>query len=168
MPGHITARTQGRRRLRPAHLISSNDSPAISGTPTMRVQGAYDAATRSYTLEVRQTTPATPGQAEKLPFHVPLAIGLLGPDGDDPLVAGITLFPNPGTGQLNVVVENPLRSPVTIRLFSILGIEVTNPVYAQKSGDRLISTLDTSTLRPGIYLVTIKLGERSVVRKWVK
>jgi aminopeptidase N len=49
----------------------------------MRVQGRYDAATRSYTLEVRQTTPATPGQAEKLPFHVPLAIGLLGPDGDD-------------------------------------------------------------------------------------
>jgi PKD repeat protein len=86
----------------------------------------------------------------------------------DPLVAGISLFPNPGTGQLNVVVENTLRSAVTIRLYSILGIEVTDPVFAQKSGDRLISTLDASTLRPGIYLVTIKLGERSVVRKWVK
>jgi aminopeptidase N len=54
-----------------------------AGTPTISVQGRYDAAARSYTLDVRQTTPATPGQAEKLPFHVPLAIGLLGPDGDD-------------------------------------------------------------------------------------
>jgi aminopeptidase N len=54
-----------------------------AGTPTVDVQGRYDAAAHSYTLDVHQTTPATPGQAEKLPFHIPLAIGLLGPDGGD-------------------------------------------------------------------------------------
>ena len=32
----MTTRTQPRARLRPAHLISSNESPAISGTPRMR------------------------------------------------------------------------------------------------------------------------------------
>ena len=36
-PGHITARTQRRLRLRPANLISSKEMPAISGTPRMRV-----------------------------------------------------------------------------------------------------------------------------------
>ena len=33
----MTARTQRRRRLRPANLMISNEMPAISGTPTMRV-----------------------------------------------------------------------------------------------------------------------------------
>ena len=54
-----------------------------AGTPTVNVRGRYDAATRAYTLDVRQTTPPTPSQAEKLPFHIPLAIGLLGADGED-------------------------------------------------------------------------------------
>jgi hypothetical protein len=33
----MIARTHPRRRLRPAHLITSKDRPAISGTPTIRV-----------------------------------------------------------------------------------------------------------------------------------
>ena len=36
-PGHITARTQPRLRLRPANLISSKEMPAITGTPSTRV-----------------------------------------------------------------------------------------------------------------------------------
>ena len=36
-PGHITARTQRRLRLRPANLMSSKEMPAMSGTPRMRV-----------------------------------------------------------------------------------------------------------------------------------
>ncbi|QNM95978.1 aminopeptidase N [Chitinimonas koreensis] len=54
-----------------------------AGTPRLTVRGRYDAAARSYTLEVAQSCPATPGQAEKLPFHIPLALGLVGPDGAD-------------------------------------------------------------------------------------
>jgi hypothetical protein len=37
-PGHMTARTQRRRRFLPANLMSSNEMPAMSGTPTMRVK----------------------------------------------------------------------------------------------------------------------------------
>ncbi|QDQ25917.1 aminopeptidase N [Chitinimonas arctica] len=54
-----------------------------AGTPTLSVRGQYDAAAASYTLTVSQTCPATPGQGEKLPMHIPLALGLLGPDGAD-------------------------------------------------------------------------------------
>src|SRR5437588_1751526 len=36
-PGYITALTHDRWRLRPAHLMISNDRPAISGTPRIRV-----------------------------------------------------------------------------------------------------------------------------------
>jgi aminopeptidase N len=48
-----------------------------AGTPTLEVRGDYDAATRRYTLAVRQSVPPTPGQPEKLPMHIPLAVGLL-------------------------------------------------------------------------------------------
>ncbi len=48
-----------------------------AGTPRLEVRGAYDAARRTYTLTVAQATPPTPGQAEKRPLHIPLAIGLL-------------------------------------------------------------------------------------------
>jgi len=48
---------------------------AQAGTPLLRAEGAYDAAARTYTLSVEQS--ATGGE----PFVVPLAIGLLGRDG---------------------------------------------------------------------------------------
>jgi aminopeptidase N len=54
-----------------------------SGTPVLSVRGHYDAAAHTYTLDVAQHCPATPGQPEKQPFHIPLALGLVGPDGTD-------------------------------------------------------------------------------------
>ncbi|HYC44678.1 MAG TPA: aminopeptidase N [Burkholderiales bacterium] len=54
-----------------------------AGTPALEVSDAYDPHAKRYTLSVRQTCPPTPGQADKKPFHIPLAIGLVGPDGRD-------------------------------------------------------------------------------------
>jgi aminopeptidase N len=54
-----------------------------AGTPELQVKRSYDAGARTITLIVSQTCPPTPGQKEKLPFHIPLAVGLLGPDGRD-------------------------------------------------------------------------------------
>jgi len=54
-----------------------------AGTPVLDVSGSYDAVTQRYRLDVRQHCPATPGQEQKLPLHIPLALGLLGPDGRD-------------------------------------------------------------------------------------
>lgn len=52
-----------------------------AGTPMLTVSDAYDEAAGSYTLTVAQSCPATPGQPEKLPFHLPLAMGLLDREG---------------------------------------------------------------------------------------
>ena len=49
-----------------------------AGTPTVAAKGAYDAEKRSYTLELTQAIPATPGQPDKLPMHVPVRVGLIG------------------------------------------------------------------------------------------
>jgi aminopeptidase N len=54
-----------------------------AGTPVVRASGRYDAAERSYTLECQQHTAPTPNQPDKAPFHIPLAVGLVGPDGRD-------------------------------------------------------------------------------------
>jgi aminopeptidase N len=54
-----------------------------AGTPRLEVQGDYDAKGKRYTLTVKQSTPPTPGQAEKLPLHIPLAVGLIAPDGSE-------------------------------------------------------------------------------------
>ena len=52
-----------------------------AGTPRVQAQGRHDAAAQTYTLTLTQTCPATPGQAEKLPFVIPVVMGLLGAKG---------------------------------------------------------------------------------------
>ncbi|MBC8404684.1 MAG: aminopeptidase N [Planctomycetes bacterium] len=54
-----------------------------AGTPVVEAKGSYDAAAQRYTLSCKQSCPATPGQEQKLPFHIPLAIGLLDDAGKD-------------------------------------------------------------------------------------
>jgi aminopeptidase N len=54
-----------------------------AGTPELVVQGNHDAAARTYTLEISQIVPPTPGQPVKEPMTIPLAIGLMGSDGRD-------------------------------------------------------------------------------------
>ncbi|WEK48525.1 MAG: aminopeptidase N [Candidatus Kaistia colombiensis] len=54
-----------------------------AGTPQVAAHGSYDEAARAYRLTLTQSTPATPGQARKLPMHMPIRFGLIGPNGDD-------------------------------------------------------------------------------------
>ena len=52
-----------------------------AGTPRLAVSAAYDAPARTYSLTFRQSCPATPDKVEKLPFVIPVAMGLLDPQG---------------------------------------------------------------------------------------
>lgn len=54
-----------------------------AGTPTLHITDTYDAASRHYRLTIRQSTPPTPGQPVKKPFHVPVRIGLLDRQGKE-------------------------------------------------------------------------------------
>ncbi|AOS97477.1 Aminopeptidase N [Microbulbifer aggregans] len=54
-----------------------------AGTPLLEISDDYDSAGERYTLSVRQSCPATPGQPEKKPFHIPLKLGLLAGDGSE-------------------------------------------------------------------------------------
>jgi aminopeptidase N len=52
-----------------------------AGRPEITIEDRWDKATKSYELSIAQKVPPTPGQVEKLPMLIPLAMGLLGPDG---------------------------------------------------------------------------------------
>jgi aminopeptidase N len=54
-----------------------------AGTPLLSISDQYDAAAGRYTLAISQASAPTPGQPDKLPLHIPLAIGLVGADGRD-------------------------------------------------------------------------------------
>ena len=54
-----------------------------AGTPRVKVRSDYDEATGSYTLHMEQSCPPTPGQPDKLPMHIPVAVGLLDAHGRD-------------------------------------------------------------------------------------
>jgi aminopeptidase N len=61
-----------------------------SGTPVLDVTGEWHADTQRYDLTIRQHCPETPGQTEKQPFHIPVAVGLLDKQGRDILGDGGT------------------------------------------------------------------------------
>ncbi len=54
-----------------------------AGTPVLDVESRYDETARTFTLRIRQSCPATPGQPEKLPFHLPFVLGLVDRRGND-------------------------------------------------------------------------------------
>ena len=54
-----------------------------AGTPRVQARGEFDAAAHTYTLTLTQSCPPTPGQADKQPFLIPVAVGLLDAHGRD-------------------------------------------------------------------------------------
>ncbi len=54
-----------------------------AGTPEVSARGEYNETNKTYTLTLKQTIPATPGQPDKKPMHIPVSVCLIGPNGDD-------------------------------------------------------------------------------------
>jgi aminopeptidase N len=54
-----------------------------AGTPEITIEDRWDAAARSYELTAQQKVPPTPGQPDKMPMLIPLAMGLIGPEGNE-------------------------------------------------------------------------------------
>ena len=52
-----------------------------AGTPELDVETTYDVQAKVLRLSLTQTCPSTPGQPEKQPFHIPVAIALYAEDG---------------------------------------------------------------------------------------
>jgi len=81
---------------------------AQAGTPRVAVSPLYDEATGSLELTFVQSCPPTPGQPDKEPFLIPLAIGLHGPDGAQ---LAVRTDPNaPGDATCVLELSEPVQS----------------------------------------------------------
>ncbi len=59
-----------------------------AGTPIVSTEGVYDPSARTFALTLRQQTPPTPGQNEKKPVVIPVALALFADNGERiPLVS---------------------------------------------------------------------------------
>ena len=98
-----------------------------AGTPSLAIQRHWDGEAGSLSLQVRQSTPATPGQPHKDPLVIPLAMGLVS-QGGDPLplrlagegeaeAAAAVLAPSWGQGSRLLVMDQPEQS------FHFVGLE---------------------------------------------
>jgi aminopeptidase N len=56
-----------------------------AGTPRVQVSDSYNEDTLEYSLTFKQSCPPTPECQQKLPYHIPVAMGLLGSAGDLPI-----------------------------------------------------------------------------------
>ncbi len=54
-----------------------------AGTPILAIDTSYDAEQQQLTVQVKQSCPDTPGQSNKLPFTIPLRLGLLRSNGSE-------------------------------------------------------------------------------------
>lgn len=73
-----------------------------AGTPTVKAELTYDAAKHSATLRLQQSCATTPGQDKKLPFHIPVTVGLLNAKGQDMV---LQLAGKPASGETSLVLE---------------------------------------------------------------
>jgi len=60
-----------------------------SGTPRLKARADYDATQRRYTLSLSQEA-GSPSAASQAPYLMPIAVGLVGPDGQDMDLSGET------------------------------------------------------------------------------
>ena len=82
-----------------------------AGTPRLTAETEYDAVARRYTLTLTQEVKPTQGQPEKHPLHIPLLIGLVGPDGKDmPAPALIEMTEPQQTFRFDDVTQLPVLS----------------------------------------------------------
>jgi len=84
-----------------------------AGTPILNVKTRHDAKSEIFELDISQHTPVTPGQLEKAPLHMPLALGLLDESGHD------LLLHLEGKGALNTPIIELTKATQTYRFTGI-------------------------------------------------
>jgi len=78
-----------------------------------------------------------------------------------------SVFPNPGTDQLNMVLENVSAEVVTLTMMNLLGQPVSVQTWNQVDG-LLNVDLNTAALPSGNYFVVLQFNDEQQVMKWVK
>jgi PKD repeat protein len=93
--------------------------------------------------------------------------GVVGTEPDRTFTS-LSIYPNPGGNKLQIYFENSYRGQVEMQLTSILGNKVYAQRTAEKNSDAFDHSISTEVLPQGLYVMQIKLGKKTINRKWVK
>jgi subtilisin-like proprotein convertase family protein len=78
---------------------------------------------------------------------------------------GFNIYPNPNNGEFNVHFNNPLSDKIKISVFDIRGRRVFENSYNANSNFN--QTVKLNNVQSGLYLVTVKDGNRNITKKIV-
>lgn len=82
-------------------------------------------------------------------------------------INNLNVYPNPGNGQLNLDFELAEKGPVQLLVTDVQGKEVYKEEFMSNGSGMQSRKLDLSGQAGGIYLLKIKTGNKSVVKKIV-
>jgi hypothetical protein len=80
----------------------------------------------------------------------------------------LRIYPNPGTRILNIQLEKTAGAEGETQLFSAMGQRIGSSIPLKENGKFLGTSIDTTPLPQGLYLIQIKAGGKTIIRKWLK
>ncbi|HTQ84171.1 MAG TPA: aminopeptidase N, partial [Pseudolabrys sp.] len=149
-----------------------------AGTPEVTVRTRHDAARKTFTVECTQQLAPTPGQPEKLPMVIPLAMGLVGRDGRDlPLSLasgkaerGVLVLTEPmqsfeftGLAEMPVLsINRNFSAPVKIRTEISVGDYAFLAAHDSDPFNRWQALQKISTMLMTVNVLRLRAGKNSV------
>jgi large repetitive protein len=130
------------------HILSSLDAGTYAVLVSDKATGCQDSASAS----VRRR------QIDEV---------ILGTEGG-PGVAGVSLYPNPGTENFTIRIDNGYVGEVHLQVQSVMGNEVHKTFSGHKGAKTWEVPVETQKLKPGFYLIKVSAGNGTTHRKWTK
>lgn len=78
---------------------------------------------------------------------------------------GISFYPNPAKNSLNILVEKPVKSAISVNIIDVTGKVVSSQII---SNNTINQTIDIAALASGVYLIQFANQEFTAVEKFVK
>ena len=161
---------------RSAYVLLIPDEQGRTGTYTLsvpkgdtvrRCTPAIGQDEMSSTLEVSQTGTITVNVSETPVFIMPQTRAKPAPGDTKSVLSSLQIYPNPITDVLLVRLENDDTDPLDVTVFDHIGRKCRQAIFL-KSGRLFSGQLDLSALPAGSYLIKIRQGDATVVRKIIR
>jgi hypothetical protein len=82
---------------------------------------------------------------------------------EDNLLEGFTLFPNPNNGSFTIKGTSLFNTPVAVDVFDVAGRQIFYVKYEDSTNFK--ETIKLNNMQSGMYLVKIKSGSKSIIKK---
>ncbi len=82
----------------------------FAGTPELTISSTYDTAKNCFSLTIKQSCPDTPEKSDKPAYHMPLAIGLIDPTGNEVASEMLELTEREAVFHFNGIEQKPVPS----------------------------------------------------------